>query len=343
MIDYFLDPILQAPTLGTMLLCLTAAIVGVIVFLRKQSLVGESLSHSAYPGILIGVLIAGGIGISEDEELFISGAILLGAFVTALLGLFTIHYLERKMKLRSDSALCFVLASFFGVGVTLASETQFSYPLLYRQIQIYLYGQAATLTSEHLHIYAILSLAIVSIAFFFYKELEVITFDRDYAKSLGIQARMIDALVYVAITLAIVIGIRSVGVVLMSAMLIAPAVAARQFTNKLYLLFPLAALFGVVSGFLGNYFSVEGGKAIGLGLPTGPMIVLVASSLCLFSLLLAPERGYLWRLCRIVRFRYQCARENVLKRLWYAEGFSFREIARHHVVSPFFYASFCRD
>lgn len=321
--SYFTDPVLRAPTIGSMLMCLAASLMGVIVFIKRQSLLGESLSHASYPGVILGVILAAFLGFNDTDEFAIAFFIMGGAFFTAILGLFAIQFLERKMKVRSDSALCFVLSSFFGIGLTLASEVQFSLTSLYRQVQVYLYGQAATMTDTHILIYAVLSFLVILLVILFYKEIQVLTFDRDYARSIGIQTSPIDLLIFFLVVLSVVIGIRSVGVVLMSAMLIAPAATARQFTNKLYVLLSLAAFFGVLSGFLGNYLSVQGTHflvqhypGVRFALPTGPMIVVVVSLFCVLSLLLAPERGLLWRLSRIAFFRYKCLCENVLKTFW---------------------------
>lgn len=322
MIHYFIDPILRGPTLGSMLMCLGASLVGVLVLLRKQALIGESLSHAAYPGVIGGVILAGFLKL--DPTLLT----LLGAAATALVGLWAIHFLIHRLKVKSDSALCFILAAFFGIGLTLASHVQFAFTNLYRQAVVYLYGQAATMTDIHILIYGILAFAIVVLVILFHKELQVMTFDRSFAKSIGIPLQFLDFLLFLLIVLAVVVGIRSVGVVLMSAMLIAPAVAARQLTNHFGTMLFLAALFGLASGFLGNYLSVELGRKVmeaypgaRVAFPTGPMIVLVASGFCMLALLGAPERGLILRLTRARRFRHQCRRENLLKAMWrYGEG-----------------------
>lgn len=345
-LSYFTDSVLRGPTIGCMLMCLAAALVGVIIFLRKQSLLGEALSHAAYPGVILGVICAGALQLNDSEELTIAFFIMTGAFLTALFGLWSIHFLERYLRIRSDSALCFILSAFFGIGVTLASHVQFSNSILYRQALSYLYGQAATMSDIHILIYGLLSLAVLGLIIFLYKELQIIIFNRDYAKSLGIQVRQIDTLVFLLTVLAVVIGIRSVGVVLMSAMLIAPAASARQFTNKMSVMLWLSAFFGLVSAFFGNYLSVEltylmasHYPGLRLALPTGPMIIIVASILCIASLLFAPERGYFLRLARIARFRYQCIRENILKSIWRygpQKGVSFEEIAKYQSASPIY-------
>jgi manganese/zinc/iron transport system permease protein len=346
---YFFDPILSAPTIGCMLMCLSTALVGVISFLRKQSLLGESLSHAAYPGVVFGVISSGWFLTNESEDLIITIFIMGGACISAFLGLWIITLLERKCKIRSDSALCFVLSGFFGIGITLASYVQFAYPSLYRNIQIYLYGQAATMTDVHIVIYGVLATTILLAIIFFYKELYTISFDRNFARSLGMPINIIDFLVFILMVLAVVIGIRSVGVVLISAMLIAPPAAARQYTNQMFKLLILSALFGLLSGFLGNYLSFEISSKLALkypaerlSLPTGPMIVLVASAICFVSLLFAPERGYLLRLIRIARFRYKCVCENLLKLIWRFgsnETITFNQIATYQGVS-FLYLHF---
>jgi manganese/zinc/iron transport system permease protein len=327
-------------------MCFAAALVGVIVFLEKKSLLGESLSHAAYPGVILGVIAAGAAHITDGQDFHLAILIMAGAFLTAILGLLFITFLQRSLKVRSDSALCFVLSVFFGIGLTLASQVQFAYTALYRQVQVYLYGQAATMTDQHILIYGILSVLVLAVIIFFYKEIHVIAFDRDYARSLGINTKAIDVIVFLLIILAVIIGIRSVGVVLMSAMLIAPAAAARQYTNKLYVMFILAACFGLISGYLGNYLSLEitenvasqfGGKRFSL--PTGPMIVIVASVICLLSLMFAPERGLVIRLIRIGRFRYQRMCENLLKAIWRFgddHAISFDEIAKHQSASSLY-------
>jgi manganese/zinc/iron transport system permease protein len=343
---YFTDAVLRAPTIGCMLMCCAAALVGVIVFLKKQSLLGESLSHTAYPGVIIGVLFAGALSLSEEQETLVAILIMCSAFLSTVAGLCAITFLERRLNVRSDSALCFVLSAFFGIGLTLASEVQFSHSSLYRQAQAYLYGQAATMTDIHIVIYGALAIAVLFVVIFFYKEIQTIAFDRDYARSLDINTKGIDAVVFMLIVLAVVIGIRYVGVVFISAMLIAPAAAARQFTNKLYVMFALAGFFGLLSGFFGNYLSIELTALLAiiyptarLVLPTGPMIVIVASCICLLSLLFAPNRGLLVRLARIMRFRYQCVCENLLKAIWRYDadnGVDFDTIAKYQSISSLY-------
>jgi manganese/zinc/iron transport system permease protein len=334
--QYFTDPVLQAPTLGSMLMCLSSALVGVIVFLRRRSLLGEALSHAAYPGVVLSVLFMAAFFPLSSEWLAL--AILVGAFLSALLGLWVIEKLESAFKVKNDAALCFVLSVFFGVGVLVASRIQITHALWYKTVQIFLYGQAATMTDIHVLLYLCLSILLAMVMIFLYRPIQMAIFDRDFSRTAGVPIRAVDTLLFMLLVTAIVIGIRSVGVVLMAGMLIAPAVSARQFSNRLWAVFLYAGAFGALSGFLGNYLSIElpewgmrRGWNWDFSLPTGPMILLSASAICILSLLFAPRNGLISRLWRILRFREQCLGENLLKYLWRCgegHGAAFSEIRK---------------
>ena len=337
---YFTDPVLQAPTIGSMLMCLSSALVGVIVFLRKRSLLGEALSHATYPGVVLSVLF---MAVFFPESDALAPAILVGAFLSSLLGLWVIEKMERRFHVKNDAALCLVLSVFFGVGVLVASRIQFTHALWFKTVQIFLYGQAATMTNIHIFLYAFLALLLSAMLVFLYRQVQMTIFDRDFSGTIGVPVRSIDSLLFLLLVLAIVIGIRSVGVVLMAGMLIAPAVAARQFSHRLWTVFLVAAAIGALSGFLGNYLSIElpqwgmrQGWNWNFALPTGPMILLSASTICALSLLFAPRNGLFTRLVRIVRFRKQCMEDNLLKYLWRHEdrgGVSFAQMKRWQSLS----------
>lgn len=323
-LEFFTDPVLRGPTIGTMLMCAGSAIVGVLVFLRKQSLIGETLSHAAFPGIIIAIFLIGSL--YGDEQYLTSWntfLTLVGAFITASLGVFLIHLLQSSLKVAYDAALCFILAAFFGVGLTLTSDIQFRFSSLYKQALSYFYGQAATMTDTHIWIYGILTAAILFTIYLFHKEFKIITFDQEFGKSIGLPVKSLNTLLFFLVVLAVIIGIRSVGAVLMSAMLIAPAIAARQWTNHLSIAYALAVFFGVMSAFFGNYFSVllstyfsNHYPGMRLTIPTGPCIVLIMTLICLVSLLFAPKRGVCTRIYQLIVFRNQCLRENLLKGIW---------------------------
>lgn len=316
LLNFFTDPVLRAPTIGSMLMCLTSSLVGVVVFLRKRSLVGEALSHAAYPGVVLSVLFTGFIFPYSEDILALT--ILSGAFITALLGLKAIDFLEHKLKVKNDAALCFILSTFLGVGVLIASRIQITHALWYKQAQMFLYGQTATMTDIHIVVYGILSLFTIGFILLVYRHLEAVNFDREFAQTIGIRLKLIDNATFFLLILAIVIGIRSVGVALMAGMLIAPAATARPLSSKLSHHFFLAGVFGLFSGLSGNILSVvipQGAYA----LPTGPMILISATTFCLLALFFAPQSGMVSRWLRAFKFQTTCRMENILKALWKSE------------------------
>ena len=298
--EYFVDPVLRAPTIGAILMCFSAALVGVIAYVRKRSLVGGMLSHATYPGVILGGLIA--LPLS-----------LVGALITALLGMGCVHMMQKR-RVSSDASLCAVLVSFLGVGVLLASRLQFSRPLLYQQLQTFLYGQPATMRDQDLIIYGILSGVTLLFVIGLFQNLKIMNFDPDFAHVCGRAPHVADVVTLLLLALAVVIGIRSVGLVLMSGMLVAPAIAARRMTHRFGPMFAIASVIGGLCGLVGTVLSVE--MSTQLRFPTGPMIVLLAAAVAIGAMFLAPEQGLLIRLMRRLRFRRTCAFENDLKRFW---------------------------
>ncbi|MBX7066175.1 MAG: metal ABC transporter permease [Parachlamydiales bacterium] len=297
-LEFFTDPVLRAPTWGCILMCIASSLMGVLIFLRKKSLLSESLSHATYPGACLGIALFGFL----EEWTFV--AVLIGAFFSSLLGLKAIQKLE-KSRVSPDAALTLVLATFLGLGILITSAFQTA-----KKTQMLLFGQAATMSDMHIWIYGSLAMAVVLFLCLTFRPLQASLFDPQFSKSAKIPVEPLEKILFWLLLLSLIVGIRSVGVILMSGMVIAPAVAARQFSDRLQTVLVLAALFGAFSGLLGNMLSVYA------NLPTGPAIVLIGTAFSLLSLLFAPKRGLLFRLYRIWAFRLRCLEENLLKTLW---------------------------
>jgi manganese/zinc/iron transport system permease protein len=338
--SYFTDPVLRAPMIGSILLCFSSSLVGVLLFLRKESLMGEALSHAAYPGLIVGVAICG-IYLGDEADLpYVNAFLMVGAFFSAMLGLQLIRYLTQAIRVKQDAALCFVLSFFFGVGILLASRLQFSYSTLYKQVQVYLYGQSATMTDFHILIFGLLAVMISFAIYLFRKDLELFLFDPEFATAVGMRTKAIEWMILVLVGVSIVAGMRAVGVIMMAAMLIAPAAAARQCTDSFGKMCLFSVLFGTVSALFGTYYSNEISlwlKSVypeaRLTLPTGPLIVIISAVICLAALLFAPKRGALMRLIRLYQFRRACLKENILKAFW-RQGED-REISLDEIVGLF--------
>lgn len=276
-------------TLGTAILGAVCGMLGSFAVLRKQSLLGDAISHAALPGIAIAFLLTG------TKE---SNVLLLGALISGLIGTFWIRGIITKTYLKSDTALGLILSLFFGFGMLLLTFIQKQPNANQAGLDKYLFGQAATLVESDVWLMAIVTVICLIIVLLFWKEFKMLLFDADYTKTLGFNTKFIDILITSFIVLAIVLGLQTVGVVLMSAMLLAPAAAARQWTNSLGVMVVLAAIFGALSGVFGTAISASENN-----LSTGPVIVIVASIFVIFSFIFSPKRGLLFRQIRFIKKR----------------------------------------
>lgn len=283
------DYTLRTITLGTAVLGAVTGMLGSFAVLRKQSLLGDAISHAALPGIAIAFLITG----SKDSSI-----LLIGALISGLLGTFWIRGITTKTHLKSDTALGLILSVFFGFGMLLLTFIQKQPNANQAGLDKYLFGQAATLVESDVWLMTAVMGLSLGVLLLFWKEFKILLFDKDYALTLGFNTKFIDILITTFIVLAIVLGLQTVGVVLMSAMLLAPAAAARQWTNSLGLMVLIAAIFGASAGVLGTAISATQNN-----LSTGPVIVLVASVFVLFSFIFSPNRGLLFRQIRLIKNR----------------------------------------
>ncbi|MCC1485216.1 metal ABC transporter permease [Winogradskyella immobilis] len=285
----FSDYTLRTITLGTAILGAVCGMLGSFAVLRKQSLLGDAISHAALPGIAIAFLITG----AKD-----SNTLLIGALISGLIGTFWIRGIITKTHLKSDTALGLILSLFFGFGMLLLTYIQKQPNANQAGLDKYLFGQAATLLESDVWMMAIVTGICLLIMLLFWKEFKILLFDADYTKTLGFNTKIIDILITSFIVLAIVLGLQTVGVVLMSAMLLAPAAAARQWTNSLAVMVFLAAVFGAFSGVFGTAISASQNN-----LSTGPVIVLVAGVFVIFSFIFSPSRGLLFKQIRFIKNR----------------------------------------
>ncbi|RBW59825.1 metal ABC transporter permease [Tenacibaculum sp. E3R01] len=285
----FSDYTLRTITIGTAILGAICGMLGSFAVLRKQSLLGDAISHASLPGIAIAFLITG----TKDTYI-----LLLGALISGLIGAFWIRGIVKNTHLKTDTALGLILSVFFGFGMLLLTFIQKQPNANQSGLDKFLFGQAATLLINDVWFMAIATGVCLIILFLFWKEFKILLFDADYAKTLGFNIKAIDMLITTFIVLAIVLGLQTVGVVLMSAMLLAPAAAARQWTNKLSIMVVLAAIFGAFSGVIGTGISASQSN-----LSTGPVIVLVAAIFVVFSFIFSPSRGLLFRQIRLLKNR----------------------------------------
>ena len=275
------DYTFQLVALGTGIIGLLSGVIGTYATLRKESLLGDALSHAALPGIGLAFVM-----IQRKDLLYLMiGAVISGLVATALIQLMT-----RKTLVKLDSALSLVLSSFFGLGLVVLTAIQNDPNAQQAGLDSFIFGQASAMLRRDVQLIAVVGVVLLILVVAFWKEFKCYTFDPMFSRSLGFSSRLIELLLSMMIVLTIIIGLQSVGVILISALLSGPSIAARQWTHRLSRVVILSGLTGFLSGVIGTLIS-----SMGENIPTGPVIVVVVSVFVFLSLLFAPRQGLVAR------------------------------------------------
>ncbi|MCO6360826.1 metal ABC transporter permease [Roseivirga pacifica] len=299
----FQDPSIIAVTVGAILLSSSSAVVGTFTFLKKKALVGDAVAHSVLPGICLAFILSG-----TKNPIYL----IIGAFVTGWLSLVIIDHISKKSKLKEDTAIALILSVFFGIGILMLTNIQHSGNAAQTGLDSFLFGKAAALVGNDLIVFGIVAVVLIATVILFFKELKLMAFDQDYAEAIGLPVKGLELLLTSLTVLAVVTGIQAVGVVLMAAMLITPAAAARFWTNDTRVMTLLAAILGGFSGLSGAFVSYAAPA-----MPTGPWIVMIISAIALISFFAAPKRGIISRGMEQRKLQRMIMDENLLKELFH--------------------------
>ncbi|GIP18724.1 hypothetical protein J40TS1_43660 [Paenibacillus montaniterrae] len=265
--------------LSTLLLGMAAGSVGVLAYWKRQSLMSDTLSHAALPGVVIGFMIMG------SKQLPV---MLLAAAVSAYFGAWLVQSIRNSSRVKEDAAMGIVLSVFFGLGIMLLTFANRMPGGGQSGLDHFIFGQAAAMVRSDVTWMAIVAAVVLVVILLLFKEWKVSLFDASFAQGLGLSVRAMNSLYTALLVLVIVIGIQAVGVILIAALMIIPAVSARYWTDSFAKMLILSALFGGGAGLIGTLIST-----LGKGLPTGPFIVVSASAMFFISLLFGASKGLL--------------------------------------------------
>ncbi len=300
-----MDPIFLKVVVGTTLLASSSAVVGTFSYLKGQSLVGDAIAHALLPGVVLAFMLGDGRN---------PAYLIFGALVSGLIAHYGIEFIQNRTKLKSDTAVSLVLSTFFGFGIMLMSVVQQRGQGQQAGLERYLLGKAAAITMLDVYTFSALALVLLLGVALFYKGFQLMTFNEDFAHAIGLPVGLIRVTFTVLTVLAVTIGIQTVGVVLMAALLITPAAAARAWTKSLPQMIVLAAMFSAISAILGTLISSAITK-----MPTGPWIVIILGLIGFTSLFIAPEKGWLFKRKRALENRSKTNRENIMKLMYRQE------------------------
>jgi manganese/zinc/iron transport system permease protein len=293
--------------LGTMLLGLAAGAVGNFTLLRKRALMGDALSHATLPGVGLAFMCmtaAGGDGKSLP-------LLLAGAGVTGLAGLATILVIRNATRLKEDAALGIVLSVFFGAGVAVLGVAQQMKTGHAAGLEAFIYGKAASMGVVDAQLIGAASLVVAVASFLLFKELRLLCFDEQFAASRGYPVLGLDVVLMALVVMVTLIGLQAVGLILMVALLVVPASAARFWTERMSTMALISAVIGAASALVG-----AGISALFPRLPSGAMIVLVATAAFLVSMLCGTARGIVVRTMRQRWLQHKVHRDHLLRAIY---------------------------
>lgn len=280
---------------STLILGMAAGMIGCFAYWKRQSLMSDALSHAALPGVIIGFVLMG----TKNLPVMIAGAA-----ASALLGALFIQWIRTSSRVKEDTAMGIILSVFFGLGIMLLSFVNRMPGGNQSGLDSFIFGQAASMVSKDVWTMSGLAALVLLVVVIGFKEWKLYLFDPAFAKGLGLSSRVMNGLYLAVLVLVIVIGIQAVGVILMAALLIIPAVSARYWTNSFLWMVVLSGAFGGGSGVSGTLLS-----AYGQGWPTGPFIVISASALFVVSLVFGTSKGLL-----VSYLQQRGQKRNVLRR-----------------------------
>lgn len=283
---------------GVIALGIGGGVIGVFSFLRKRALISDAISHATLPGIAIAFLIGIALG-GTGRNLAL---LMAGAATTGVLGVLCVQWIRDYTRLPEDTAIGTVLSVFFGLGIVLLSHIQTLEAAGQAGLNSFLLGSTAALTAGEAQLIGGASLLTILIALLLLKEFGAVAFDEGFAAAQGWRIARLD-LAMIGLLLAIVaIGLKTVGLVLIIALVIIPPASARFWTEKLGRLVALSGLFGGLAGWTGGSLS-----ALLPDMPAGAVIVLAAATIFAVSLMFAPRRGVIGWAVRRLKMRLRAA------------------------------------
>jgi len=291
--------------LGTLVFGACAGTVGTLMLLRKRALMGDVVSHAGLPGVALSFVVLQSLAPAWSRSLW---ALLVGAAVTGVLSILCVTAIRRLTKVKEDAALAIVLSVFFGIGVALFTVVQKIPAGSKAGLHEFIFGKAGALIADDVWLIASVAGVVLIVCGLLFKELALLCFDARFAASEGWPVVALDLLLLALVVCVAVIGMQSVGLLLVVAMLVIPPAAARFWSDHLPSTTLLAAVLGGASAY--------GGVSVSAVIPrlaTGAIIVLAAALFFLLSLLLGTKRGLVRRLLRRARLRKRLRRQHLLR------------------------------
>ncbi|MBD2258172.1 metal ABC transporter permease [Pseudanabaena sp. FACHB-2040] len=272
--DWLFDPLayefIRNAMIAGILAGVLCPVVGTYLIVQRMSLLGNVLSHSVLPGLAIAH--------------FLRWDLLIGAFIFGMLSTGVITWVKAQSRIKADAIMALTLAAFFALGVALLTILRSTLDL-----ESLLFGDLLSVTRADLWHMGLITLGLLATVKLFYKELLFFTFDPSGAEAMGLPVTVINWGLTAAVTLTIVTGMKAVGVILVIALMVGPALTAFLLVKELHWMMIVGAALGAVASIIGIYLSYY------LDIPSGPTIALAVFALFLVALMVSPSQGILTR------------------------------------------------
>ncbi|GIW96810.1 MAG: manganese ABC transporter permease [Pirellulaceae bacterium] len=291
---------------GTLILGLACGLLGVYMLLRRRALIGDAISHAALPGVVLAFLLSGDLGAEKSL-----GWLLLGASISGGIGGATVLALKQWAGVRDDAALGIVLSVFFGAGVALLKIAQHLPGANPAGLEGFIYGKASLITLADVRYIAWTTVVVLVVTVLFEKELRLLCFDAQLARCQGWPVGLLDGLLLAMVVVVTMVGLQAVGLILIIALLIVPAAAARFWTDRMGRMLWISAGLGGLACSIGTLLSASVEKV-----PSGAAIVLTACTFFGVSFAMGPKRGVVWRWWQRVKQRLAFDEQHFLRALF---------------------------
>ena len=272
MMDIFLHPFefefFRNGTIVAVIVGGICGLIGVYIVLRGMSYIGHGLSHAIFGGAVVAFVMSWN---------FYLGAGLWG-FAAAVM----INQTVRRTKINADAAIGVITTASFAIGVALISR----YRRFTQSFDAALFGNILGVTTQDLWVVAGVALLIIVAIFFVYKQLLFVTFDSEVARVYGVKTEWIDTLFALILASALIASMQILGVTLIAAALVIPAISARLLTDSFNRMIILSTLIGAVTGFIGMYLSFY------IDIASGASIVLLQAGIFGLALIISSLRKH---------------------------------------------------
>lgn len=258
--------------LGVTLIAVTTSMCGFFLNLTKRSLLSDTLAHALLPGVCLSYLLF------QNKDSWI---LALGGASTGLLSVYFTQFLERNTKLKSDAAMGINLGAFFGLGVFLLSIINQYGEGNYSGLENFLFGKAAALQVADVYTTLYISVGVLSFLWMVRKPLLVISFNRELALINQLPVKLIENLFLVATSVVLSVAVQSVGVIMVSGLIIIPPIIGRKSSNRLIPVIIVCGLATCLSTITGTILSASFNA-----ISTGPVIIVALAILLSIAILI---------------------------------------------------------